>query len=71
MFNSFLNITAGINDTVILYVAQDITKSELSIGTNDADYDVFEYKLPTGSLRRSQREQGMVPGTGVGIVAFP
>ena len=49
MFNSFSNITAGINDTIVLYVAKDSTKSELSIGTNDTDYDIFEYKLPTGN----------------------
>lgn len=49
MLNSFSNISAGINDSVILYVAKDLTKPDLVVGTNDSDYDVFEYKIPVGN----------------------
>lgn len=49
MLNSFSNISAGINDAVILYVAKDLIKPELVLGANDGDYDVFEYKLPVGN----------------------
>lgn len=49
MFNSFSNISEGINDTILLYVAKDSSKPELEIGVNDTDYDVFEYKIPIGN----------------------
>ena len=49
MFNSFSNITSGINDKIILYVAKDDTKPMLVIGSNDTDYDKHEIIIPVGN----------------------
>ncbi len=49
ILNSFSNISKGINDTVILYVAQDDTKLELDINSNIADYDKYIFTFPEGN----------------------
>lgn len=49
MMNSFSNITKNINDKVEIFVAKDETKPALVIGTNDDDYDKFEYIIPEGN----------------------
>jgi hypothetical protein len=49
IINSFSNVSKGINDSIILWVAKDDTKGELELGVNDADYNVYEYKIPAGN----------------------
>lgn len=49
MINSFLNISSGINDKIVLYVAKDDTKPELQLGVNEADYTKYEITIPVGN----------------------
>lgn len=49
MLNSFSNVSKNINDKIELYVAKDDTKPDLQIGTNDTDYDKYEYIIPEGN----------------------
>jgi len=43
MMNSFSNVSTGINDKIILYVAKDENKPELQLGINKADFDKHIY----------------------------
>jgi len=49
MINSFSNVSTGINDEIILYVAKDKNRPVLQIGTNDNDYDKYSFILPEGN----------------------
>ena len=49
MLNSFSNVSTGINDKIILYVAKDETKPELQLGINETDYDKHIFFLPEGN----------------------
>jgi len=49
MINSFSNVSTGINDEIILYVAKDKNRPVLQIGTNDNDYDKHSFILPEGN----------------------
>lgn len=49
MINSFLNVSSGINDKIVLYVAKDDTKPELQLGVNEADYEKYEITIPVGN----------------------
>lgn len=49
MINSFLNISSGINDKIVLYVAKDDTKPELQLGVNEGDYEKYEIIIPVGN----------------------
>jgi len=49
MLNSFSNVSTGINDKIILYVAKDETKPELQLGINESDYDKHIFFLPEGN----------------------
>lgn len=49
LFNSFSNITKDLDDKIILYVAKDDTKPLLVKGSNDGDYDKYEFILPEGN----------------------
>lgn len=49
MINSFSNISKNINDKVEIFVAKDETKPELKIGSNDDEYNKFEYIIPEGN----------------------
>lgn len=48
MFNSFSNISFGINDKIILYVAKDNTITTLDIN-DTTKYDKYEIILPVGN----------------------
>ena len=49
MINSFINVSTGINDEIILYVAKDEIKPELQIGNNEWEYDKHVFILPEGN----------------------
>ena len=49
MINSFSNVSTGINDKIILYVAKDENRPVLQIGINDYDYDEHSFILPEGN----------------------
>lgn len=49
LLNSFSNISKGINDTVVLYVAKDASKAELDINSNIADYNKHIFTFPEGN----------------------
>jgi hypothetical protein len=49
MMNSFSNVSTGINDKIILYVAKDETKPELQLGINEDDYIKEVFFLPEGN----------------------
>ena len=49
MMNSFSNVSKYINDKVEIFVAKDDTKPDLVIGTNEVDYDRYEYIIPEGN----------------------
>ena len=49
MFNSFSNITKGVNDEIVLYVAKSVSTANLTIGTNDTDYDKYTFIFPEGN----------------------
>lgn len=49
MINSFSNITAGINDTIVLWVAKDDTKDDLIENGNFPDYDEKLITIPPGN----------------------
>jgi len=49
MLNSFSNVSTGINDKIILYVAKDETKPQLQLGINESDYDKHIFLLPEGN----------------------
>jgi len=49
MMNSFSNVSTGINDKIIWYVAKDVNKPELQLGINEADYDKHIFFLPEGN----------------------
>jgi len=49
MINSFSNVSTGINDEIILYVAKDENRPVLQIGINDYDYDEHSFILPDGN----------------------
>lgn len=49
IMNSFSNITKDINDKILLYVAKDDTKPDLVLGTNNNEYNVYEYIIKEGN----------------------
>jgi len=49
MMNSFSNVSTGINDKIILYVAKDENKPELQLGVNEDDCIKEEFVLQEGN----------------------
>ena len=49
MINSFSNISTGINDTIILYIAKTDTKPDLIENNNFFDYDKIIITIPPGN----------------------
>lgn len=49
MFNSFSNITTGLNDKIVLYVAKTLSAGGLDLSFNAADYTKYEFTIPPGN----------------------
>lgn len=49
LHNSFSNISKGINDTIILYVAKTANKPQLNPNTNLKDYNKHTFTFPEGN----------------------
>jgi hypothetical protein len=49
MFNSFSNITTGVNDKILLFIAKDLSTTTVPVNESDPLYTIEQFSIPEGN----------------------